>query len=320
MAAEKNYVRLGLFVLIGLVVMIATGLFFLERARSREVIKMVTYTTENVTGLDVSSPVKYRGVPVGRVDDIRVNPDGTTIEIDFEVFTDRLTSIGAKEATLRGLATAAVLPRLRARIVGNPVTGEAYVLLDIPKEPTPPMALNFTPTRPYVPAMPSPMAAVQDRIPAILESAQTTLQTLTEIIAKVPDSLQRSDRFFTSIERVFREAQLPELSAELRSFSRTSTRDIGQIRADLDDLLGPEGALNRFAEEARQAIRDADVPKSSQAARDAADRTILAADDLRRSLPAMREALEQMRELARRLEEQPESVVYGPRKPKGKEK
>ena len=49
-----------------------------------------------------------------------------------------------------------------------------------------------------------------------------------------------------------------------------------------------------------------------------ADRTSLAADDLRRSLPAIRDALDQLRELARRLEEQPESVVYGPRQPASK--
>ena len=34
-------------------------------------------------------------------------------------------------------------------------------------------------------------------------------------------------------------------------------------------------------------------------------------------LPAFRDSLEMLRDLARRLEEQPESVVYGPRKTKG---
>jgi hypothetical protein len=50
------------------------------------------------------------------------------------------------------------------------------------------------------------------------------------------------------------------------------------------------------------------------------DRTSLAADDLRRSLPAIRESLEQLRELARLLQDQPESVVYGTRPPKEKGK
>ena len=42
---------------------------------------------------------------------------------------------------------------------------------------------------------------------------------------------------------------------------------------------------------------------------------MLAADDLRRSLPAIRDSLDQLRELARQLQEQPESVVFGPRPP-----
>ena len=51
-----------------LLVVLATALLFIQRMRSREVIEMVTYTRDNVSGLDVSSPVRYRGVPVGRVD------------------------------------------------------------------------------------------------------------------------------------------------------------------------------------------------------------------------------------------------------------
>ena len=74
MAVEKSYARLGLFVVVALVVILATALLFIQRMRSREVIEMVTYTRENVSGLDISSPVRYRGVPVGRVSDIRVDP------------------------------------------------------------------------------------------------------------------------------------------------------------------------------------------------------------------------------------------------------
>jgi ABC-type transporter Mla subunit MlaD len=88
---------------------------------------------------------------------------------------------------------------------------------------------------------------------------------------------------------------------------------MAQIAADMDRVMGPEGTLVKFAEEARTAIHDADLSGSTQGMREALDRTNLAADDFRRSLPAIRDALEQMRELARRLDEQPESVVYGPR-------
>ena len=67
MAVERSYARLGLFLVVVLVVVLATALLFIQRWRSRAVIEMVTYTSENVSGLEVSSPVRYRGVPVGRV-------------------------------------------------------------------------------------------------------------------------------------------------------------------------------------------------------------------------------------------------------------
>src|SRR6478752_2709639 len=132
MAVEKSYTRLGLFLVIAIVVVLATALLFIERARSRKVIELVTYTQENVTGLDISSPVRYRGVTVGRVSDLQVEPGGRTIEIDFELFTDRLTTIGANVRNLQEQAKSRVFfERLRAQVVGNPVTGEAYLFLDM---------------------------------------------------------------------------------------------------------------------------------------------------------------------------------------------
>jgi len=320
MAAEKSYTRLGIFVALALAVIVATGLFFVQRMRRRAVIELVTYVTENVSGLDISSPVRFRGVPVGRVSDLHVDPGGNTIQIGFEVFQDRLTTIGANVQRLQQLADLAVFPNLRARVVANPVTGEAYLLLDVPSNPPPPIPLGFTPNRPYVASMPSPMAEVRDRLPAVLERAEMTLQTLREIVVRIPDSLDRSDRFFTNVERIIRESQLPQLSADSRAFFTATTAQMTQIANEIDQVMGPEGTLVKLAEEARTAMADADVPRSTQSVRDALDRTSMAADDFRRALPEIREALEQVRELARRMEEQPESVVYGPRKPRPKDK
>ena len=320
MAADKSYARLGLFVVLGVIVMLATGLFFVQQIRSRAVITLVTYVTENVSGLDVSSPVRFRGVPVGRVSDLRVDAGGSTIEITFEVFQERLASIGGNVQNIRQLSELAVFPNLRTRVVGNPVTGEAYLLLDVPADPPPPVALGFTPDRPYVASMPSPLAVIQDRLPEVLERAEMTLETLRDIVARIPDSLSRSDQFFTNVERIIRESQLPQLSADTRTFFATTSTQVGQIATQIDSLMGKEGVLVQLADDARAALREADVAGSTRTARDAANRTSLAADELRRSLPAIRDSLEQLRELARRLEEQPESVVYGPRQPPGKSK
>ena len=316
MAVEKSYARLGFFLVVALVVVLATALLFIQRLRSRAVIEMVTYIPEDVSGLDISSPVRYRGVSVGRVTEVRVDPRGNTIEVNFEVFLDRLHTIGANVERIRRIADiGGIAPRLRARVVGNPVTGEAYLLLDVPKNPPPPIALGFTPDRPYIASMPSPLATVQDRLPAVLERAEATLQILGEIVSRIPGSLDRSDRFFTNVEGIIQKSELPALSADSRKFFTTTSAQIEQITSELEGVIGPDGKLVTFVDEARAAIKAADLPATNQSTRAAADKVTLAADDIRRSLPAIRDSLEQLRQLARQLEEQPESVVFGPRPP-----
>ena len=314
MPVEKSYAPLGFFILVTLVVVLVTAVFVIQRLKRRPAMGMVTYTTENVFGLDVSSAVRLRGVPVGRVTNIRVDPRGTIVEIDFEVFLDRLNTIGLNVRRLQTITDiGGVFPKLRAQLMGNPITGEAYLLLDQPKNPPPPMELGFKPNRPYVPSVPSPFGVVENRLPALLDQADTTLQTLTGVVARMPDSLDRSDRFFTNTERIMHESQLPALSADSRKFFTTTSAQIEQIRFELDGVIGTEGALVKFSEEVRAAIKAADLPAATQSAREAADNSRLASDDLRRLLPMIRDSLEQLRELSRTLEEQPESVVYGPR-------
>jgi len=212
MAVEKSYARLGFFLVVALVVVLATALLFIQRFRRQAVIEVVTYIPEDVSGLDVSSPVRYRGVSVGRVTEVRVDPRETTIEVDFELFLDRLHTIGANVERIRRIADiGGVMPRLRARVVGNPVTGEAYLLLDVPKNPPPPIALGFKPERPYIASMPSSLATVQNRLPEVLERAEVTLRTLTDIVTRIPGSLDRSDRFFTNVERIIQNSDLPAL-------------------------------------------------------------------------------------------------------------
>ena len=314
MSVERNHARLGAFLVVVLILAIVTGLLFVQRQRSRAVLDLVTYTTENVSGLDVSSPVRLRGVPVGRVTELRVDPLGKTVEIDFEMFLDRLNTLGMDVARIRQTADVTrMFPNLRAQVIGSLVTGEAYLLIDALENPPPAIALGFTPTRAYIPSMPSPRAAVTDRLPDVLERTEATLQVLREIISRIPNTLDRSDRFFTNVERIIRESDLPELSADSRTFFTTTTGQIGQMTSDLQAVIGPEGKLVTFLDDVRAAVEAADLSATNQAARAAADQTVLAADDLRRALPAIRDSLGQLSDLARQLQEQPESMVYGPR-------
>ena len=325
MAVDKSYARLGLFLLVSLVVVVGTALFFIHRLEQRAAIEMVTYSDGNVSGLDIGSPVRFRGVHVGSISDLRIEPRGSLVEIDFDVLVDRLTGLGANVALVRQEAASGLIERLRAQVVSNPVTGEAHLLIDMPQPLPPGMTLAFQPTRAYVPAMPTMMATVADRLPALMERASRMFETIEKITSEVPGSIKRTDAFFADMERIIRDANLPVTSADSRKFFSTSSvemermsSNIERITANLDKALGPDGTLETFVDDVNRAIAAANLEATTQATREAMNQSSLAADDLRRSLPAIRDALAQFRDLARLLEEQPESMVYGPRPAKVK--
>lgn len=86
------------------------------------------------------------------------------------------------------------------------------------------------------------------------------------------------------------------------------------MSSQLNEVMGRDGTLVKFSEEIRATIQAADFPETTRSAREAAETSRVAADELRRSLPVFRDSLSQVSDLARQLEEQPESVVYGRRR------
>ena len=128
--------------------------------------------------------------------------------------------------------------------------------------------------------MPTPLATIQDRLPAVLERAEARSRRSKRSSARIPDSLDRSDRFFTNVERIFRESELPALSADSRKFFATTGTQIEQMTAEMNRLIGDGGTLVKFIDEMSTVIEAADLPATTQTARNAFGETSLAADDL----------------------------------------
>ncbi len=105
----------------------------------QEMTPYATYFDTSVQGLNPDADVKFRGVKVGRVKEIRVAPDGELIEVVMSL-----------ESGLR------VSDSLRAKVELAGITGMKYVALDkvdgekLLMHPD----LNFTPRYPVIPSYP----------------------------------------------------------------------------------------------------------------------------------------------------------------------
>ena len=143
MASARVNFTVGLFMTAGLALATVAIIWLGMTSFLRKGEMFVTYFDESVQGLGVDSPVKYRGVPVGRVTDIRIAPDYHLIEVVILV-DDEHTGVENRFAgSVASLAN-----------VG--ITGAMFVEIDKAKPSTLDLAppLSFTPEYPVIPSKP----------------------------------------------------------------------------------------------------------------------------------------------------------------------
>lgn len=88
MASVKTTFSVGLFLICGLTMVVLAVIWLGMSNYLKNGSYYAAYFDESVQGLDKDSPVKYRGVRIGRVSAISVAPDGELIEVILEIETD----------------------------------------------------------------------------------------------------------------------------------------------------------------------------------------------------------------------------------------
>ena len=203
MASQKTKFVVGLFLVCGIGIAL---LAFIWLGMSRYFEKgrfYVTYFNESVQGLDKDSPVKYRGVSVGRVHSISVAPDSKLVKVVLKIETGM------------GLDTNIVA---QLRSVG--ITGSVFIELDQKKrdEPDRSPPLSFPSEYPIVASKPSELGEILRGIDDILNKIKAV--DLEGISAKVKSNL---DTIETAVQE-----------ANVKGLSRKVERSLDQLNQILD--------------------------------------------------------------------------------------
>src|SRR5688500_18915258 len=129
MSAPTNHWKLGLFVLVGALLAVVTVVYLGAQSLKKETVSYRSYFDEAVTGLELGSPVRYRGVTIGNVSNIDIAADRRHVEVTYDLGVSVLGRLGLA-AGQGQQTTISVPPDLRVQLGSQGITGVKYVLVD----------------------------------------------------------------------------------------------------------------------------------------------------------------------------------------------
>lgn len=341
MAGQRtNEWKLGLFVVTGLTVGLASILWLGANKFEREIISAWTYFDESVQGLDTGSSVKFRGVTIGTVAQIGVAPDKRRVAVLMHIYADVLASLGLrKRGQQQEDPTQPFVPRnVRVQLASAGITGVKFLSIDLfepKKQPMP--ELGFIVPWNYIPAAPSTLRNLEDTVlrladelPEGVADAKALLKEARAFLAAVdaPALSKDAQALMTDARVTLAAADAPalkgKLDALLLALERTVER-IDALAADVTRFTGEGGQVDGLMTDVREATRavreavaQADIAATTSSLRvTAGSVTDLsrelggASGELRQALVALRDAAEKVADLAEVLERDPGSLIHG---------
>ena len=112
---KTNYTFVGFVVVMGIVSLLAFSYWMLKPNDEAKEKTYIIYFTESVFGLNLNAPVKFRGINVGRVSKLRINPANSE---EVEVQVSILASTPIKENVV-------------AKLTAQGITGLTYINLTL---------------------------------------------------------------------------------------------------------------------------------------------------------------------------------------------
>ncbi len=305
MAAAKGHWKLGLFVVVGLALGLLSLVLLGARSLQKEVVTYVSFFDESVQGLDLGSPVKFRGVTVGNVAVIKVAKDRRLVEVALDLEVKELEEMGLSEGKGKNLKVR-VPNDLRLQLASQGITGVKFLQLDFfDTKSYPPPPLPFPTPENYIPAAVSTMKNVEDavvtaanRLPQVVDAILLVVGRVGRILddldsKKLPEgmagTLARADRVLARLESAVVALDTGKLSTSAQAAIAGLGETTARLNAVLSRLDGDAGIL-ASTQRATSAIGD--VASSSRGLGQEVEETLRDVQDVTAAIQRVADALE----------------------------
>ena len=298
METKVNFAVVGIFVLvlgaalIGGVLWLSSGKYYAQSYATYR-----TYMSESVAGLNLNAPVKYRGVDVGLVRSIALNPANME-EVQLTLAISRGTPV--KEDTVAVLQT-------------QGLTGIAYVELTAGRRESPPLTARPGQEYPVIKSGPSLLTRLDTAVTVLMAN----LTRATENFNTLLDESNRREIVSTLRDLATVSHTLAARSAAIDTGLANASRTMENAAKFTDDLPRLVQRIERSADRL-----DSMADAVARAGGDASQTLDSTRADLQQftseGLPEVRELVAELRELTSTLrrvggdvERNPSTLVWG---------
>lgn len=232
------YLTIGIFTLVGIVLLVVGILMFGAGRVLEQRIIMETYIDESVQGLDEGSAVKLRGVKVGNVQEINFTRNFYELNLPYEKrrnyvlvkFELQPKAIGIDDTSKLQLALKKLTQGgLRVRLASANLTGVAYLELDSSeKYKEDKLDYDWNPINPYIPSTSSSISRLLAAVESVFEKLESI--DITTVISNLEKTLSTLENKISNIDT----AAISDGTEKLLSELRGTNKQFQGLMEDLD--------------------------------------------------------------------------------------
>jgi paraquat-inducible protein B len=329
MSERASPTAIGAF-LVGAVAILVVGIAVL--ASSSWFTKHSTFVSffgESVNGLESGAPVKFQGVPVGTVTELRIQIDRQEktfqVPVRYEIDLTKLRTVSGSYVDLADSAVRAqqITDGLRVKLqMESFVTGQLYLELSYDTGAPPPVLEPRATKFPELPTSPSLMAALGTGAGSVVADVVKVLFQVNKLLSEI-DMPEINAAVVATAQSVQRLVDAPEIRAALAQMPEATAQVTRTMSAVERLAVTTEGAVGPLSEQAERATTE--LALSLQVLRQTLEETrgLLSMDtgigfEMQAVLSSLKEAADALQLLTITLEQSPDILLRGKKPPEKK--
>jgi len=309
---KVNYKLVGMLVLFGFFMIFGFTYWLLKPSSKDEMQKYLIYFNESVAGLNINAPVKYRGISVGKVIDLKINP----------------SNIEQVEATVEILKTTPIKETTVAKLTAQGITGLTYINLSLGDNSAPLLHIKKGEPYPVIKSVPSLFKNVEKSLGELSSQLSDTLENTNKFLdnsnrQEVHKILKHTASVLDRVDTLLNDktvAHLQSSAANLDKFTMQLTQLTPKIDAFVNNSVTWENNINDSFASIKATYTDMglimnDMARSfANVEKDVKDASLNIVPTINESLLEMQGTMIEFNELMREYKRSPSDILFKERK------